>query len=376
MDSTPSIGFFTTDWSSEVSQEDPTKRIVSYGGTFYHRGAMPALELQNHEWNTHLSWRFDIAADGHIRTMDTNGEWHDPDIFWSQRWMKDGADEMIQRARSTGQICIADLDDQFWHLPQSNVAYQTTDPVTHPDFNRDHYRKMLRACDAVTVSTKELQQEMQILKVPSFIVRNAIDIERWTPNNPSEDGMIGWIGGIQWRARDLDILKVVGLPQFLEDYGLPVYHGGDSQVPGVPKFWEIVGIDPSVTQCAVMPLCHVAMYPNLWKPLNVSLVPLERVRFNQSKSWLKQLESCAAGIPYIVSAKFSEQDLLLSEGGAGRRASNSKPSEWRAHLADLLDPDLRAEEGIQNRKIAENHDIRLKWTDWADVYADVVREVA
>lgn len=369
-----SVAYFSTDWASEKSPEDPTKQILTFGGTFLQRGAMPAMELNNHGWNCHLSWRFEIAPDGHVRTMDTEGNWHDPDIFWSQRWMKEGADEMIRRARATGQICIGDLDDDFASLPKSNIAYHTTDPEKHPDFNRKHYWKMLAACDAVTVSTRSLQQEMQGLKVPSIIVRNAIDIERWVANDPGDDGMIGWIGGLAWRAHDIEILRAVGLVEFLEDYELPFYHGGDSQDPSVKKVWDVIGIDPQVTQCVTMPLCHVALYTNLWKPLNVSLIPLERVRFNEAKSWLKQLESCAAGIPYIVSAGFHEQQLLIDEGTAGRQARNSQPKDWRAHLADLLDPDLRREEGAQNRKIAEQHDIRLKWTDWANAYDEIIRD--
>ena len=140
----------------------------------------------------------------------------------------------------------------------------------------------------------------------------------------------------------------------------------------MPKFYEQMGIDPMKVQCAVAPLCHIAVYPNLWKPINISLIPLENVYFNHAKSWLKQLESCAAGIPYIVSAKFPEQRLLIDEGTAGREARNDKPQQWIGHLYDLMDPDLRREEGKINRAVAEAHDIRIKWTDWRDAYSEIV----
>ena len=363
------ICFFTTDWQKGHPVDG--KVPLSFGGTFYYRGALPASELNNHGYQTFPAWQFQTAPDGHIRALDPQGEWQYPDIFWSQRWMhKDGAEQM-RRARAAGQKVIADLDDDFWSLGKTNIAYHTTDPKNNPDFNRDHYRAMLAECDAVTVSTEALKRRVESFGVPAFVVRNAIDIERWAQNDPTSDGLIGWVGGIQWRAHDLEILKPV-LPQFLSDHGLPVYHGGDSQVPGVPKFYEKVGINPSVTKVGLAPLCDISNYQQLWAPINVSLIPLEKVPFNEAKSWLKQLESCAAGVPYIVSAGFHEQDLLLSET-AGRRARNEKPAQWREHLEDLLSAETRAAEGAANRKVAEAHDIRIQWTNWDKVFQEVLR---
>ena len=359
------IGFFTTDW--QQTPDPATDQIrMSYGGTFYYRGALPAYELLNHGYETIVSWRFEPAPDGHLRVMDSNGDWHDPDIFWSQRWMHKDAPEQMRRARAAGQIVIADLDDDFWSLGKTNVAYHTTDPKNNPDFNREHYREMLSACDLVTVSTEALRRRVESFGVPAIVIRNALDIQRWPQNDPTTDGMIGWIGGIQWRAHDLEILRPF-LPAFLEQHGLPAYHGGDSQVPDVPKFHDKVGIDLSKTRVGYAPLCHVGEYQRLWAPINISLIPLERVPFNDAKSWLKQLESCAAGVPYIVSAGFHEQDLLLAETG-GRKARNEKPSEWREHLEDLLVPSVRAAEGAANRRIAEQHDIRVRWQDWSTVF--------
>lgn len=377
-----SIAYFSTDFTQEPVVDEAASALagkqvfvegqmrLTFGGTFYNRGAMPGMELNKHGYDNHLAWRFTQHPDGHISTVDMHGEWHDPDVFYSQRWMHKDGPEQIRRARAAGQICIADLDDQFWNLPKSNIAYQTTDPVAHPDFNRDHYRKMLAECDFVTTSTEPLRKEMERLGVPTFTVRNCIDMERWPANNPTGPMVTGWIGGIQWRANDIHILKAVDINQFLADHQVPIFHGGDSQVPGVPKFWEQAGIDVAKVGVASAPLCHIAQYPQLWEPLNVSLIPLERVAFNECKSWLKQLESCAAGIPYIVSAGFAEQNALVGEGTAGRVAKNEKPSDWHRHLSDLLDPDVRAEEGAKNRAVALNHDIKDRWEDWHNVYKE------
>jgi hypothetical protein len=381
-----SIGFFSTDFSSEPVVDETQSRIqgkqvfvpgqqrISFGGTFLQRGAMPAMELNKHGYDNHLAWRFEVAPDGHIRTLDLEGNWHDPDWIYTQRWMhKDGVEQM-RRARAAGQRCLADLDDAFHSLPKSNIAHSTTDAKNNPDFNRDHYWKMLAECDFVTVSTEPLRKEMERLGVPAFTVRNAIQLERWPQLDPAEDEkFISWIGGIQWRAHDLQILRSVGLPQFLKGTGQGMYHGGESQVPGVPKFWELIGIDPKETPCASAPLSHIAAYPQLWGPVAVMLIPLERCRFNEAKSYLKGLEACAAGVPYIVSAGFPEHQILINEGSAGRVARNDKPSSWIGHLEELLDPEVRRAEGKINRSIAERHDITDRWVDWDVVYKQFIK---
>ena len=378
----PLIGAFTTDWS-ETKVPDPVKsaqtgkqefiedkRAMSFGGTFYYRGAMPLTELAKHDdWELRLSWRFQVAPDGHITMMDTEGNWFDPDIVWTQRWMhKDGAEQM-RRARAAGQVIISDLDDGFWNLPKSNIAHQTTDPSNNPEFNRDHYLECLKESDLITVSTEALASDMRRLAPGASVIvcKNAIDLERWHVHDPRADGSIGWVGGIQWRANDLQVLRPV-LPQFLQDYGLPIFHGGDSNVPGVPKLWQQVGIDPNVTKCLVAPLCHIAAYPDLWNPINLALVPLENHPFNVRKSHLKGLEASACGIPFIYSAGMPEYDAF----GAGIKADNAKPKSWRSALESMLDPDVRGEEGARNRAIAEEWDVAKRWTTWDEAFRSVV----
>ena len=377
------IGAFTTDWQ-ESKVPDPEKsaltgkqefledkRAMSFGGTFYYRGAMPLMELAKHDdWETRLSWRFRCRPDGLIEMMDTLGEWFTPDIVWTQRWMHEDGPEQMRRARAAGQIIVSDLDDGFWNLPKSNVAYTTTDPITNPHFNRDHYLRCLGESNLITVSTDALAADMGRLldgKVPVVICRNAIDLERWNQHDPGSDGFVGWVGGIQWRANDLQVLRPV-LPDFLLDYGLPIYHGGDSEVPGVPKLWQQVGIDPNQTQCFAAPLCHIAEYPRLWDPINLALVPLENHPFNVRKSHLKGLEASACGIPFVYSSKMPEYQKF----GAGIEADNAKPKSWRAALDSLVDPEARRAEGARNRAIAEEWDIQKRWTTWEEALRSVV----
>jgi hypothetical protein len=381
------IGAFTTDWQQHPAPDEEKSRItgkrefiegkvaMSFGGTFYYRGAMPLTELaKQDDWDVKLSWRFQTQPDGSITMMDTMGEWFTPDIIWMQRWMhKEGYDQLM-RARATGQIVVNDLDDGFWHLPKSNIAHQTTDPKNNPDFNRDHYLHALSASNLLTVSTEALAKDMERLlkgKVPIEVCKNAIDLELWKIHDPSVDGFVGWVGGIQWRANDIHVLRPA-LNEFLVRYNLPIYHGGDSNVAGVPKFWEQAGIDPKVTHCVAAPLCHIAQYPGLWQPINLALVPLENHPFNVRKSHLKGLEASACGIPFIYSSKMPEYEAF----GAGIMADNAKPATWMAALESMLDPDARLVEGARNRAIAEQWDIKARWTQWDKAIRSVIPNLA
>lgn len=380
------IAFYSTDWTRDRIKDDiksalagktvfvPNKVQMTFGGTYYYRLAMPGMELTKHGYDNFLSYQMDAAPDGHIRAMDTQGNWHDDcDAIVFQRWMGRNGAEVAKKAISTGQVIINDVDDNFWALTKTNVAYEGTDPKTHPEFNRDHYRKMLAASSAITVSTEPLRRELERLGPPIHVLRNAIDIDRWPiidPGDTANPGMIGWVGGIQWRAHDLQCLKPV-LPDFLTDHGIPFYHGGDSQVEGVPKAWEQIGIDTTLVRCSSAPICNISRYPELWQPISLALVPLEQCRFNEAKSYLKALEASACGIPYIVS-DMEEQRILINEGGAGRIVRYNRPQQWRNHLEDLLDPELRRLEGKKNRMVAEQHNIAERWKDWDACYREVI----
>lgn len=373
------IAFYSTDWNSEPVPDPvkslktgrqeyvPDQKIMTFGGTYYYRLAMPGMELAKHGYESLLSYQVDTSPDGSIRAQDTNGEWHDDcDMIVFQRWMGENGAAVAKKAMAAGQYIVQDVDDDFWNLTKTNVASETTDPIKNPNFNRAHYWDMIAASSAITVSTEALRKRFERLNVPTYVLRNCIDLDRWPTHDPGQDGMIGWVGGVQWRAHDLQTLKPV-LPEFLEDYGLPFYHGGDSEVPGVPKAWEQIGIDPKRVQCATSPLCHIRDYPQLWESINLALVPLERCRFNEAKSHLKGLEASACGIPFIYSNHMPEYELF----GGGVPADNARPKQWRSALEDMLDPGYRRSEGARNRAIAEQWNITDRWTQWDDCYQDI-----
>jgi hypothetical protein len=357
------IGWFSTDFSFEPVPGQPGARTTTWGGTYHYRMAVPAAALEQHtSIECVLAPAIETAPDGHMRVMGVDRQWHDDcDIVVVQRWMHaDGADR-ARKAIAAGQVVVNDVDDQFWALPTTNIARKTTE--ARDDFNRFHYRKMIAASSAVICSTPAIAGALSRLGPPVHVCRNAIDIGRWRQHDPGADGMVGWVGGVAWRGNDLPLLRGV-LGPFLERHGLPFYHGGNSDDRNVPRAWDQLGLDTTRTTVAVNPIVGIREYPTLWDPINLAIIPLEDSTFNRGKSWLKGLEAAACGIPFVAS-RLPEYQLL----GCGRLAKT--PGQWRQHLDDLTDPDVRRVEGAANRARAEELSIDRQWSQWADLFASL-----
>ena len=363
------IAWFSSDWAIGQHPEQEGDFIGTYGGTFHYRMALPSLELDKQDNYTCL-WAFTVDAtpDGSLKVMDMHGMWHDDcDIIVFQRWMAPDADTWTAKAVASGQKIVNDVDDYFWTESNTNLGLQAA--KTNDWFNRDNYLKMITAGSATVCSTSMLARALE-RKSDTFICRNAIDIESWKVNDPGDDAlMIGWVGGVSWRANDLAILQPV-LPKFLVERDLAFYHGGDSPAMHVDRAWDQIGIDMDRTPVATLPLCPITEYPQLWEHVSIALVPLEDCSFNRAKSWLKSLEASAAGVPYI-STDLPEQRKFVEDGGAGRLAK--KPWEWKRHLMELQDPGVRREEGRKNRLHAQQHDISLRWHQWDNVFKEIMQ---
>lgn len=349
------LGFWSVDWELRPDAEGKHHLAVP-GGVNFWRTSSPARELSRHGYEVVLSARVAQADDGHIRVQDFHQQWHDDcDIIVFSRWMTEEAVVVVGKAVASGQVVINDVDDDFWAIPTTNRARRTTDPAHNPKANREHYRRVLAASSALICSTQHLATALSRLGPPTFVCRNAIDLRRWPEADPGE--LIGWVGGTFWRANDLPLLQA-GVVPYLREHNRPFYHGGHH--PDATSAATLLGYENVVT----LPMCPVDMYPRLWGPLETALIPLEDCSFNRAKSWVKGLEACARGIPFIAS-RLPEYEAL----GAGRLAK--RPWEWRQHLEELEDPALREAEGRQNRSRAEALSIERQWTQWDAVFREM-----
>ena len=369
------VGFASSNWV-RITVDGKDERAM--GASLYYRGALVANELRARGFGGWIGsvWRPD--DDGAIEVMDhTDGTWHTPDVLWCQQWFSEELVESTHRARAAGQVVVCDIDDHYWRMPKTNEAYKIW--ARQPE--SISYFEHMAACDAIITSTETLAYRASRLGPPVFLARNPVDSRWLTPHDPS-DGQVSWIGSTPWRAHDLELFCEAKLDQWLKRRGQRFYHGGAMVPPELtyaermvgahyrpfPTLSELAGIDPSLID--ERPNVPFVDYPWLWENVGVSLVPLEPVAFNRGKSWLKSLESCAAGVPHVVSAGFVEQDALIDEGSAGR--TWAKGRELLDHLDDLQDPDVRRREGAQNRLVAERNDVRVRFVEWLAVFDQLI----
>jgi glycosyltransferase involved in cell wall biosynthesis len=254
-------------------------------------------------------------------------------------------------------------------LEETNLAYKTTSPDTNPDNNRDHYVAIIEQADALITSTPFLKEfyEKKYPDKPIFMVRNGIDVERWKIRKDHRGHLptFGWVGATPWRSGDLETLNPF-FGEFLKEKHLKFHHAGN--VINAPQASSQIGIDKNL--CTFEPMKTMLNVPELYRKMDVGIVPLRNVPFNHAKSYLKGLENAAAGVPFIASGGLPEYQLL-ADAGVGRIANT--PDEWIGHMTDLLNPKTRLEERMESHKIvSEEFSMKQRGYEWDEVFRTIL----
>jgi glycosyltransferase involved in cell wall biosynthesis len=275
----------------------------------------------------------------------------------------------VRIARERGQKVVVDIDDHMEGLEETNLAYKTTHPDANPKNNRDHYVAIMDQADALITSTPFLYDfyKAKYPEKPIFMVRNGIDIERWTMRKDHKGWLptFGWVGATPWRSGDLETLNPF-FGEFLKQKHLKFHHAGN--IINAPTAAQQIGIDKKL--CTVEPMKTMLGVPELYRKMDVGIVPLRNVPFNHAKSYLKGLENAAAGIPFIASGGLPEYQLF-ADAGVGRIANT--PDEWIGHMTELLNPKTRLEERTKNREIiSEKFSMKQRGYDWDEVFRKIL----
>jgi len=360
------IGFATQDFGL-------VDNTFSIGGSGWYRMALPARELAR---LGHEVWIGTLMQHPHTHELlvcpveDREHAHGGFDIIVLQRWMNHDLPAAIARARAQGQVVVQDLDDWFWGLSPHNRAFRATDPRTNPLANRDHYRKVLARSSAVTVSTPFLAEKVleMLPGMEVWLLRNAIDLERWTPREETGDERtLGWVGAMPWRSGDIESVQgVVG--QWCNAQGWRFHHGGHTPHLSEQSAGELLG----ATDCSFAEFAPIHEYPVLYQPLDVGIVPLAPIPFNDAKSAIKGLEYAASGVPFVASA--SAEYRWLYDLGMGRLAR--RPRDWQRELNRMLDPAFRADQRAANLDLVQQWNITVRVQEWLDAYAHLALAVA
>lgn len=353
------IGIATRDWSNLGVEEGKPR---SLGGSGYYRCGLAAKVLAEMGHDVVLGTLlapFHGAGLG-VGTWDGEAHW-DFDVVVLQRWMFVDLPDQVYRARAIGQVVINDVDDWWEGMDPSNLAWSTSHPRASRVENRDHYRRVLAASSFITCSTPFLEERYRRL-APTVLVRNCLDLSRWTPQEV-RDGppTLGWVGAIPWRSSgDLAVLWGFLRP-FVERHDLRVVHAG-AIAPGA--FAEAVGLEPDppfAPRVTETPMVPIEEHEGQFAGIDVALIPLADVPFNEAKSGLKGLQAAAAGVPYVASA-LPEYEYMGTRWGMGRTAKRTK--DWLRELEWLMDPEQRrkdSEGAWVGTRAFGLHRLRMSW---------------
>lgn len=355
------FGIASRDWAN-YEEGDHSREL---GGSGHYRCGLVAKVLQAMGVEVVLGTLTAHRYHGElgVKTWDDEHHWGF-DVMLLQRWMFADLPARMRAARANGQILLNDIDDHWLGLDPANFAFRSSHPTTSAVENRDHYMQVLGASDLIVCSTPFLADRYRRF-APTVLVRNALDLDRWTAREP-RDGppVLGWVGALPWRsAGDIGALRGFLWP-FMAKHDLTFHHAG-----ALEQGWAFAleaGIPPwRLTQSPLVPISeHHTQFHNL----DVTLIPLADKPFNHGKSFVKALQAAASGVPSIGSAS-PEHLWLRDERGMGRVAKN--PKQWIQHLERLMDPNERRQDSLRNSASVQGFGLPTLAKDWAAILSSL-----
>lgn len=267
------------------------------------------------------------------------------DVVVFQRVTNSRMAQAVAVLRKQGVAVVVDVDDDLTAIHPSNPAWDGLHPrnegrkMVGGTVSMNSWRNLNAACRAatlVTVSTPAL------LPVYAAHGRGAV-LDNYLysayDNLEHEDSdVIGWPASFHSHPNDPDavggaIARLVGEGARFITRGDPTGAGNafglgsDPEGHGVP----------------------IDGWPAAVAEIGIGIAPLADTKFNRSKSRLKPLEMCAAGVPWVASprAEYSKLHAL----GAGVLAD--RPRTWYRELKRLREsPALRQELSEAGRAVA------------------------
>lgn len=240
----------------------------------------------------------------------------------------------LEAVRASGIRLVAEVDDDFF----GDDARRRLLRAEYDQARIDSVEAVVRAADAVIVSTEALSRVVRPFASEVVVVPNELDPEFWGddlgPSSPREP----WTGGRPDADGRVHALYM-GSATHQDDLELlrPVFDGLIT-ADGHPVVLDVVGVtggDPGWFERVDIPEGH---HPEFVRWLrgesgrwSVGLAPLADDPFNTSKSDLKFLEYTMMGLPTVASRSTSY--ATVPEHG-GRTASTT--DEWRRAISTAV----------------------------------------
>lgn len=265
----------------------------------------------------------------------------------------------VTEARRRGKVVVFDTDDLVFdvsllhHMPGVGAWSRVERQYVADTLARN--RRMLRACDAVTVSTTYLRD---VILTTSLHARVTL-----IPNVVSAEMLQGADTALASASALADVVAPVDTIGAQQPWVTLGYFSGtrthdqdfleaaDALLWALERYprtrLQIVGpltldnrFNRFTERVTRLPLQPWQRLPALYAAVDINLAPLERGNpFTEAKSCIKYLEAALCAVPTIASPR-SDFRRVIEPGVTGMLADT--PAEWRAALAHLIEsPDER-----------------------------------
>ena len=257
----------------------------------------------------------------HVVGVADDHDW--PDVMVLQRPLQRHLAEAIPHLQAKGVAVVVEVDDDFSSIDPRNIGWRDAHPRHSPDRNYRHLEAACLAADLVTVTTPALAQRYgrhgRVRVLPNFVPRDYL-----AQRVPAPQRVVGWSGSIETHPGDLDVTR-----------------GAVARaVKKTEATFCVVGTGAGVRNALALPepprasgWVQIGRYPSALSELDVMIVPLKPIAFNEAKSWLKGLEAAAVGS--LVVASSTEPYRALERLGLCQIAET--PKEWERKLRTAIE---------------------------------------
>jgi glycosyltransferase involved in cell wall biosynthesis len=360
----PKIGFLTFDfhWGTDPLQPN---------GCAWYRCYLPMQELRKFNWQTSLGYpgfHEEYGLSILIPDKKVLAGW---DIVVLKLVMLESVIKKIPQAQALGQKVVIDVDDFHEGLSPTNKAFHSTDPKNNSRNNRDHYFKGMELADALITSTPFLYSfyKSKYPNKPIYLIRNAVDLQFFNKRKDVSGfyPTVGWVGATSWRSQDLETLNSF-LNNYLIKNNMRFHHSG--QITNeLPTAAEQLKISKNIYS-AQKPTPILDYGAQMFKKIDIGIVPLNVIDFNKAKSFIKGLEYSASGIPFIAQ-NIDEYKFLYEEFDIGKVASNE--DEWIFYLDYFKNEKNRKKEVEKNYELVKKfHTMNVRGLEWDKVYKEIL----
>ena len=313
-------------------------------GSSYYRMTLPAMAVQ---WQGH-----ECRVTTRISAEDLNSA----DVLVVGRPARGQAHDVMTAFTRSGRPVIADIDDDYWHIDESNErAFRFWNDDLKAGLTHG-----LSLADKVTCASERLAEIAGHFSNSTYIPNGLHAQWLGIPRDYNPDVLtLGWAGTDNTLAWIGEIIEPVN--DFLRKNPKSRFVAIGPPVQALAK----AGFDMSTGR--VGSTGYIDDHDEYLKAMfgfDVLLAPYRSTAFTEAKFATKGLEAGFLGIPLAASAIEPYANWLGTEGEHGLRVS--QPYQWNKALKVMKDPAVRQVMGENARSHASHYimqSLGLKWTE-------------